>query len=140
MKNVLNVVGIAGIKALQQAIPDFLEIAPAAEDDGAATEAAPGEARAEGAGGHGGIDEAIERGTTDGEAITQAGVPGEQDAAESFGGILTEGGDGFAHAGGFGDDVQEGGRQVLRSGEREEIFVAARRNGLRVGGETDLAQ
>ena len=59
-----NVFLAAGIETLREAIADLGEVFAAAQDYGTTAEAGAGEARAERARVHGGLDQAVEAGTT----------------------------------------------------------------------------
>jgi hypothetical protein len=100
--------GGSGIEALDEAIADVGEVGAPAEDHGAAAESGAGEARADRAGGHCGIHQAIERGATDAEPVAQAGVAGEQYLPEARWLVFAEGAYGSADAVRLGDHMEEG--------------------------------
>jgi len=74
--------GAAGIEALHQSRVDLGEVGAAAQDHRTAAETAAGEARAQSARIHRGFHQAVQGRATDFEAIAQAGVGREQEAAE----------------------------------------------------------
>ena len=80
-----DVLAASGVEAFGESVADFGEVLAETEDHGAAAEAGSGEARAERARVHGGIHQAIERGTAYMQAVAQAGVGGEEDLAEARG-------------------------------------------------------
>ena len=80
-----NVIRASGIEALRDSVANLGKFGAAAEDHGAAAETGAGQARAESAGVHGGLHQAVERRATDLQAIAQAGVGINKDAAEAAG-------------------------------------------------------
>jgi len=102
-----NVIRASGVEALHQSVAHFGEIGAAAEDHRAAAEACAGQARTDRAGCHRVLYQAVQGRATDLQAIAQAGVGFEQQAAEAIGGVLVHRLYRVAHAEGFCDDVQE---------------------------------
>ena len=118
----------------------FRDVGAAAKDDRAAAETRPGQARADGAGVHRGIHQAVQRRATDLQAIAQAGVGFQQQAAEAIGVIRSHRLYGVAHAEGLGDDVQEWRRQMLRRREGAKFLLGPALDRFAIRCEARLAQ
>ena len=118
----------------------FGEIGAAAEDHGAAAETGAGEARAEGAGGHGGIHQAVERRATDLQAVAQAGVRIQQQAAEAPAASASMASTAWRTRRASVTTCRKAGGRVFRRGQRAEFLLGAAGDGFAVRGETGFAQ